>query len=93
MFRGFDRPSAARFAFLMSAPILLAAGMYESLSVIRLPGTTEFLPFLLVGFITSAIVGWLAIKWLIEYLSKHSLYIFSAYCAILGTILLWIELT
>ncbi len=84
MFRGLDRPSAARFAFLMSAPILIVAGLYESVEVIILPNTTEFLPILLTGFITSGIVGWFAIRWLLEYLRKHSLYVFSVYCLIAG---------
>jgi undecaprenyl-diphosphatase len=86
MFRGFDRPSAARFAFLMSVPVMLAAGGYEMLDVLQLPNLGEFLPLLAIGFVTAAIVGWFAIKWLIDYLSKRSLYIFAAYCAIVGTI-------
>lgn len=92
MFRGLDRPSAARFAFLMSAPILLAAGLYESIQVIILPNTTEFLPALITGFISSAVVGWLAIKWLLGYLHKHSLYVFSAYCLIVGIAVLIFKL-
>ncbi|MBC7876366.1 MAG: undecaprenyl-diphosphatase UppP [Anaerolineales bacterium] len=88
MIRGFDRPSAARFAFLMSAPILLAAGAYESINVIAMPGTHEFLPFLIIGFVTAAIVGWLSIKWLLAYISKHSLYIFAIYCAVVGLVVL-----
>lgn len=91
MVRGFDRPSAARFAFLMSGPILLAAGLYESVAVIAQPNTTEFLPILIVGFITSAVVGWLAVKWLINYLSRNSMYVFAAYCAVIGTLLLILE--
>jgi undecaprenyl-diphosphatase len=91
MVRGFDRPSAARFAFLMSGPILLAAGLYESVSVILLPNTTEFLPILIVGFVTSAIVGWMAVKWLINYLSKNSMYVFAVYCAVVGALLLILE--
>jgi len=86
MIRGFNRPEAARFAFLMSGPILLAAGAYESWQVIVLPGTHAFLPYLVIGFVTSAVVGWLAIKWLIGFLSRHSLYIFAAYCAVLGLV-------
>jgi undecaprenyl-diphosphatase len=86
LFRGFDRPSAARFAFLMSVPVMLAAGGYEILDVIQMPNLGEFLPLLAVGFVTAAVVGWFAIKWLIGYLSKRSLYVFAAYCAIVGTI-------
>jgi undecaprenyl-diphosphatase len=88
MFRGFDRPSAARFAFLMSAPVMLAAGGYEMLDVIKMPDLGEFLPLLAVGFFTAAIVGWFAIKWLIDYLGKHSLYVFAGYCAVLGILVL-----
>ena len=89
MFRGFDRPAAARFAFLMSVPVMLAAGAYEMLDVVRMPGLAEFIPALVVGFITAAIVGWLAVRWLLRYLANHSLYVFSVYCAILGGITLF----
>jgi undecaprenyl-diphosphatase len=86
MFRGFDRPSAARFAFLMSVPVMLAAGGYQMLDVIKMPNLSEFLPLLAVGFVTAAIVGWFAIKWLIDYLSNRSLYVFAIYCAVVGAI-------
>jgi undecaprenyl-diphosphatase len=88
MFRGFDRPSAARFAFLMSVPVMLAAGGYQMLDVVRMPGLAEFLPALAVGFITAAIVGWFAVRWLLRYLAGHSLYVFSVYCALVGAIVL-----
>ena len=91
MFRGFDRPSAARFAFLMSVPVMLAAGGYEMLDVLQMPNLGEFLPLLAVGFVTAAIVGWFAIKWLIGYLSKHSLYVFAVYCAVVGTIVFFLR--
>jgi undecaprenyl-diphosphatase len=88
MLRGFNRPSAARFAFLMSIPVMLAAGGYQSLDLIKLPGLDSFLLPLAVGFVTAAVVGWLAIKWLLSYLNKHSLLIFAGYCAVLGLICL-----
>jgi undecaprenyl-diphosphatase len=91
MFRGFDRPAAARFAFLMSVPVLLAAGGYETLDVLQMPNFGQFLPLLAVGFVTAAVVGWFAIKWLIDYLSKHSLYVFAAYCAVVGLIVFFLR--
>jgi undecaprenyl-diphosphatase len=91
MFRGFDRPAAARFAFLMSIPVLLAAGGYEMLDVLRLPDLGQFLPLLAVGFIAAAVVGWFAIRWLIGYLSKRSLYVFAAYCAVVGAIVFFLR--
>jgi undecaprenyl-diphosphatase len=86
MLRGFDRPSATRFAFLMSIPVMLAAGGYESLSVLKLHGMSTFLPLLAVGFLVAAVVGWLSIRWLIGYVSRHSLYGFAAYCAAIGAV-------
>ncbi|NWG05779.1 MAG: undecaprenyl-diphosphatase UppP [Chloroflexi bacterium] len=88
MFRSFDRPSAARFAFLMSVPVMLAAGGYEMLDFLQMPNLGEFLPLLVAGFFTAAVVGWFAIKWLIDYLSKRSLYVFAVYCAVAGIIVL-----
>jgi undecaprenyl-diphosphatase len=54
-------------------------------------GLTEFLPVLAVGFLTAAIIGWLAIKWLLNYLNKHSIYVFAAYCAVVGSAVLLIQ--
>lgn len=88
LFRGFDRPSAARFAFLMSIPVMVAAGLYELLDVLNMSDLSSFLPVLAVGFITAAMVGWLAIKWLLKYLNDHSLYIFAGYCAVMGSLIL-----
>ncbi len=84
MLRGLDRPSAARFAFLMSVPVMLAAGLYEMLDVLQMPDLATFLPLLAVGFVSAAITGWFAIRWLIAFLGKRSLYGFAVYCALLG---------
>ncbi len=92
LFRGFDRPTAARFAFLMSVPVLLAAGGYEMLGVLRMPNLVGFLHLLAIGFVTAAIVGWFAIKWLLAFLHKHSLYVFVGYCAIVGLTCLAVSL-
>lgn len=84
MLRGLDRPSATRFAFLMSAPIMLAAGGYESLLLLKMHGLRAFLPPLAVGFIVAGVIGWVAIHWFINYVGKNSLYVFAVYCAVVG---------
>ncbi|MBN1303518.1 MAG: undecaprenyl-diphosphate phosphatase [Anaerolineales bacterium] len=93
MVRGFNRPAAARFAFLISGPVLLAAGLYQLLTIGRMPDLVAFLPALLVGFATAAVVGWLAVKWLIAYLGRRSLYVFAGYCAVLGVVLVFFQLS
>lgn len=88
MLRGFNRAASARFAFLISIPLMLGVGAYQIYEVIHLDGFLDFLPVLVLGFISAAIVGWLAIRWLLSYLNKNSLYIFSAYCALAGIMVL-----
>ncbi len=84
MARNLDRPSAARFAFLLSVPTMLGAGLVEGKDLIKLPHLSAVLPVFAVGFIAAAIVGYFVIKWLISYLGKHSLYAFALYCAVAG---------
>jgi undecaprenyl-diphosphatase len=88
MFRGIDRGSAARFAFLMAIPVMLSAGVYELFALIQAGGLAGFLPILAVGFVAAAVVGWLSIKWLLNFLSRHSLYLFSIYCSLAGILCL-----
>ena len=64
----------------MSIPIMLAAGIFEIKDLAAVPDLGSFLPVLLIGTITAAIVGYLSIKWLLGYLNKHSLVVFSIYC-------------
>jgi undecaprenyl-diphosphatase len=84
LLRGFNRGSAARFAFLMSIPVMLAAGGYQILDVIKMPNLVSFILPLVMGFVAAGIVGWFAVRWLLGYLQKHSLYLFSVYCAVVG---------
>jgi undecaprenyl-diphosphatase len=88
MLRGLERPAAARFAFLMSIPVMLAAGSYQMLDVVRLPDLGSFLPSIVVGTVAAAIVGWFAVKWLLNYLGRRSLYVFAIYCAVVGAMAL-----
>ncbi len=88
MARNLDRPAAARFAFLMSMPIMLAAGLLAGKDLIGLPNLGSLLPVFIPGFMASAVVGFLAIRWLVGYLVRHSLYVFSIYCAALALLVL-----
>lgn len=88
MLRNFDRPAATRFAFLMSAPVMLAAGAYQTISVLKLNLLPTILAPLAVGFVVAAVVGWLSIGWLINYVGRHSLNVFAVYCAVIGALCL-----
>jgi hypothetical protein len=80
MARNLERPAAARFAFLISIPIMLAAGLLGTVELLQVPNVGDFLPIVAAGFTSSAVVGYLAIRWLITYLMRHSLRSFAIYC-------------
>ena len=79
LFLGLRREEAARFSFLMSVPIIAGAGGLK-LGEVLADGmsTHEWLMFL-AGFITSALVGYLTIRFLLNYLTYHSLRVFAYY--------------
>jgi len=92
MFRHIRRKDAGDFSFLMSIPIMLAAGGLSTYRMVtEVSNLGEFLPIMAIGFITAAVVGYIAIRWLLNFLVNHSLLYFSGYCFLLGTatILLW----
>lgn len=76
-----DRPSAARFSFLMSMPITLAAVILKMPEAIRTEGVS--LP-LVAGVIAAAVSSWLAITVLLRFVSKHSFGVFAAYRLLLS---------
>ena len=86
MTRNLKRPDSARLAFLMSVPIMLAAGLLASLDLSKIPNVSEWLISALPGFIASAIVGYFSIRWLLHYLITKSFYIFSIYCFCLAAL-------
>ena len=84
MLRGLQRAQAARFSFLMSIPIMLAAGLLAVLDLLEMPNFTHLLPVFIPGFISAAIIGYLSIRWLLGYLTRRPLTVFVAYCLVLG---------
>jgi len=85
MTRDLERPASARFAFLISIPIMLAAGLIASADLLQLPNLSAITASYIPGFISAAITGYM-------YLARHSLYLFSIYCASLGSITLILSL-
>ncbi len=83
MIRDLDRPTAARFSFLMAVPVFLGAGALAIVDLVKLPNAFVQVPTLVAGFITSMVVGYLSIRWLLGYLAKRSLYSFAIYCVAL----------
>lgn len=83
-----ERPAAARFAFLISIPIMLAAGLVAGMDLMQMDGFADLLPVFIPGFIAAAVVGYLSIRWLLGYLVQRSLYGFAIYCVALAVLTL-----
>lgn len=85
MLRHLKRESAGKFSFLMSIPIMLAAGTLSTYKMAtEVPDLSGFLPIMAIGFAAAMVVGYFSIRWLLKFLNKHSLAWFSLYCALLG---------
>jgi len=93
MTRNLERAASARFAFLLSIPIMLAAGGLACLDLLQIPDFISLLPAFLPGFLAAAIVGYFSIRWLLRFLTHHSLYIFVVYCTVLGALVLILSAT
>jgi undecaprenyl-diphosphatase len=80
---GLQRETAARFSFLLSAPIMLGAGLKSILDVRSELATGAMVQsdlFLFaIGFIAAAISGYLCVKFLLRFLQTHSTDIFVYY--------------
>ncbi len=79
LFLGLRREEAARFSFLMSVPIIAGAGALQLREVV-LEGMSAYDTLLFgVGFITSAFVGYLAIRFFLRFVVDHNLRAFAYY--------------
>ena len=79
LFRGLNRPAAARFSFLLSGPITFAAAAYKLRVLFRAPPTGEEAVLFLAGTATATVVGALSIRFLLRYLERRSTDVFVWY--------------
>ncbi len=85
MFRGLTRQDAARFSFLLSAPVIFAAGVFK-LHDLTGPLGAGIREQVLFGSVLSGIGAYLALRFLVRYLSSpaRTLTPFAIYCLAAG---------
>lgn len=90
---GLDRKSGAKFAFMMSAPAIVGSLLFEAKDAIELGyfAQLELAPTI-VGMVIAAISGYLAIRFMLNLISKVSLNWFALYVALLGLVILVLQL-
>jgi undecaprenyl-diphosphatase len=77
---GLKRQDAARFSFLLAAPIMLGTALFEARHFTTEMLTADFL----IALVLSLVFGWLAIKYLLKYLERGNFAIFAWYRAALA---------
>nr|MDQ3315719.1 undecaprenyl-diphosphatase UppP [Actinomycetota bacterium] len=79
LFLGLRRDEAARFSFLMSVPITTAAALLSLAEAFGSGIDAGDALLFVAGSVTSGVVGYLAIRFLLNYLAGHSLRVFAYY--------------
>jgi undecaprenyl-diphosphatase len=82
MFRGLSREDAARFAFLLATPVILAAGVLKMSDLINL-GHGIYGP-ILAGSILSGVGAYVSVRYLVRYFRTRTLTPFAIYCFLFG---------
>lgn len=88
LFRNMTRDAAVRFSFLLATPIIAGAALLKAHEVYKEGIPPDMRAPFAVGIAVSAIVGYIAIAWLIRYLRTKTLTIFIVYRIIFGIIVI-----
>lgn len=87
---GLNREAAARFSFLLSFPIILAAGLYETKNLVEVGGFQLTSGYLIAGFMASLISGLMSIHVLLAYLRSADFALFAWYrIGLAALVLFW----
>lgn len=86
MVRGLRRHEAARFSFIMVIPLLAGAGAKKAIDLGTQPVAGGEWLVMVVGVVTSAVAGWLVIRFLLEFLRRHGLGVFAYYRFVLAAV-------
>ena len=94
LFRGLDRPSAARYSFLLSVPAVVLSGLFEFASILDGSEDTQVgLGALAVSTVLAFVVGYWSIAFLLRYVARHSTIVFVVYRLALGALVLVLTAT
>jgi undecaprenyl-diphosphatase len=82
---GLTREAAARFAFLLAVPAVLASGLFELLGIATGDAAGEDgAGAIILATVIAFIVGYAAIAWLLRYIATHTLELFVGYRLAVG---------
>jgi undecaprenyl-diphosphatase len=82
--RGLSHEDAARFAFLLATPIILAAGVYKLPDLLG-PNGNGVRGQILAGSLVAAVAAYLSVRFLTRWFQTRTLTPFAIYCLLVGT--------
>lgn len=86
---GYERPAAAKYAFLLAIPAVFGSGLYETYQAFTEPSSIGLgWGPTIVATLVAFVVGLVVIKWLMAFISRRSFAPFVIYRIVLGTVLL-----
>jgi undecaprenyl-diphosphatase len=83
LWRGLDHEDAARFAFLLATPVILAAGVLKLPSLAG-PAGAHIHGQAAVGFVITTVTAYLTVRFLVRYFQRRTLTPFAIYCVVAG---------
>ena len=87
LFKGLNREAATRFSFLLSTPAIIGAAAISAKDLFGSSSQGNMSIFV-VGTVAATISGWVAIKFLLKFVSTHNFNIFVWYRIVLAVALL-----
>jgi undecaprenyl-diphosphatase len=81
--RGLDHEDAARFAFLLATPIILAAGVYKLPDLLG-PNGDGVRGQVLAGSVVAGVAAWASVRFLTRWFQTRTLTPFAVYCLVAG---------
>jgi undecaprenyl-diphosphatase len=87
LFRGIDRPTAARYSFLLSIPAVGGAGFLELFKERHHLASLGWTP-IVVAIVVSFVTGYASIWFLLRYLKTHTTRVFIVYRLVLGAVMI-----
>jgi undecaprenyl-diphosphatase len=85
LWRGLDNEDAARFAFLLATPVILAAGVLKVPSLLG-PAGAHIHGQVVLGVIVCAIAAYLSVRFLVRWFETRTLTPFAIYCLAFGAL-------
>jgi undecaprenyl-diphosphatase len=85
LWRGLDHEDAARFAFLLATPVILAAGVLKIPTLFGHAGD-HIHGQIAVGFVITGVTAYLSVRFLVRYFETHTLKPFAIYCLAVGAV-------